>query len=287
MNSRYYNPETGRFTSQDTYSGNPYDPWTQHLYSYCGNNPVNMVDSTGHRSRYSKYIEAGRDISYQRWDKYAKEVNELTEQIGILENSGDNVNKYLLERKKSELKFCIENRDYHWTQYLTFQKWLEQNDLVARAEDVERAKNQKNGFVGQVSQNVTISVLFYTNETRWSISVDSYGNASLQKTTGHYFSFIPALGVSSNTIASFWNARTPSDIEGEGGGIGAGVNVPTPWGFSGTAGGSYITADNSYGDDYAGGEFILGGIGLPNGKGLSISAGRTMTETTYEYKLWG
>ena len=56
MNARFYDPATGRFLSQDTYSGNPYDPWTQHLYSYCGNNPVNMVDPTGHRSRYSNYI---------------------------------------------------------------------------------------------------------------------------------------------------------------------------------------------------------------------------------------
>ena len=48
MNARYYNPTTARFLSQDSYSGNPYDPWTQHLYSYCGNNPINMVDPTGH-----------------------------------------------------------------------------------------------------------------------------------------------------------------------------------------------------------------------------------------------
>ena len=60
MNSRYYNPETGRFTSQDTYSGNPYDPWTQHLYSYCGNNPVDMVDPTGH---YSVYYSQIRDAA--------------------------------------------------------------------------------------------------------------------------------------------------------------------------------------------------------------------------------
>ena len=159
--------------------------------------------------------------------------------------------------------------------------------MAARAEDVERAKKEKNGFVGQISQNFTASILFYTFEIRWSTSVDSYGNASSQKTTGHYFNFIPAIGVSSNTVVSFWDARTPSDLEGKGGTIGSGVTVPTPAGFSGTAGGSYITADHAYGNDFTGGEFILGGIAFPNGKGLSISAGRTTTNTTYEYKLWG
>ena len=48
MNARYYNPTTARFLSQDTYTGSASDPWTQHLYAYCNNNPVNMVDPTGH-----------------------------------------------------------------------------------------------------------------------------------------------------------------------------------------------------------------------------------------------
>ena len=48
MNARHYDPDTGRFLQQDTYKGSAAVPWTQHLYAYTGNNPVNMVDPTGH-----------------------------------------------------------------------------------------------------------------------------------------------------------------------------------------------------------------------------------------------
>ena len=48
MNARLYNPDTGRLLTQDTYRENPYGPLTQYLYSYGGNNPVNMTDPTGH-----------------------------------------------------------------------------------------------------------------------------------------------------------------------------------------------------------------------------------------------
>jgi len=50
MGARYYNPEIGRFITRDTYRGDIYKPWTQNLYTYCNNNPVNYVDPTGHMS---------------------------------------------------------------------------------------------------------------------------------------------------------------------------------------------------------------------------------------------
>jgi RHS repeat-associated protein len=52
MNARYYNTNTGRFLSQDSYKGSAYQPWTQHLYTYCCNNPVNLIDPTGHLPKW-------------------------------------------------------------------------------------------------------------------------------------------------------------------------------------------------------------------------------------------
>ena len=48
LNARYYNPEDGRFLTEDTYRGENNQPDTQHLYVYCANNPVNYVDPSGH-----------------------------------------------------------------------------------------------------------------------------------------------------------------------------------------------------------------------------------------------
>jgi len=46
--ARYYDPEIGRFITADTIVQAPYNPQTLNRYSYCGNNPINYVDPTGH-----------------------------------------------------------------------------------------------------------------------------------------------------------------------------------------------------------------------------------------------
>lgn len=57
MGARYFNPAVGRFITRDSYKGNIYRPWTQNLYTYCHNNPVNFIDPTGHQeaSNYEGY----------------------------------------------------------------------------------------------------------------------------------------------------------------------------------------------------------------------------------------
>ncbi|MGB8451847.1 MAG: RHS repeat-associated core domain-containing protein, partial [Anaerocolumna sp.] len=48
LNTRMYDPKTARFLQEDTYTGNPNDPLSLNLYTYCSNNPVIYWDPTGH-----------------------------------------------------------------------------------------------------------------------------------------------------------------------------------------------------------------------------------------------
>ena len=47
-NSRWYDPQVGRFTQPDSFKGIQTQPGTQHPYAYVGNNPINRLDPTGH-----------------------------------------------------------------------------------------------------------------------------------------------------------------------------------------------------------------------------------------------
>ena len=47
LNSRYYNPEFGRFISVDTVMGVNSDISTYNLFAYCGNNPITRYDNGG------------------------------------------------------------------------------------------------------------------------------------------------------------------------------------------------------------------------------------------------
>jgi hypothetical protein len=46
--ARYLNPATGRFWTTDSYKGTKHDPPSLHKYLYAADNPVNLVDPSGH-----------------------------------------------------------------------------------------------------------------------------------------------------------------------------------------------------------------------------------------------
>lgn len=75
LNARYYDPESGRFLSQDTYRGETDEEETWNLYAYCANNPVKYVDPSGHVvaevyiAYVLLYLVAGSTVtvSYLHW----------------------------------------------------------------------------------------------------------------------------------------------------------------------------------------------------------------------------
>ncbi len=50
LRARYYNPSIGRFISRDSYAGKASDPLSLNLYTYCANNPIVYVDTSGHNA---------------------------------------------------------------------------------------------------------------------------------------------------------------------------------------------------------------------------------------------
>lgn len=79
LNARYYNPEDGRFLSEDTYRGEVNEPDTQHLYAYCANNPVNYVDPSGHKSkRVIYYNKKGHGFKEQAMHSPYYKNNQVT-----------------------------------------------------------------------------------------------------------------------------------------------------------------------------------------------------------------
>ncbi|MCY7487505.1 RHS repeat-associated core domain-containing protein [Paenibacillus alvei] len=48
-NARWYNPNVGRFTTEDTYKGTLGNPMSQNGYTYVENNPLIYIDPTGHK----------------------------------------------------------------------------------------------------------------------------------------------------------------------------------------------------------------------------------------------
>ena len=65
LRARYHNPDTGRFWSMDSFEGYNSDPASLHKYNYCGNNPVNGFDPSGHDEiGFATTIAANTDFNF-------------------------------------------------------------------------------------------------------------------------------------------------------------------------------------------------------------------------------
>ena len=73
LNSRYYDPEVGRFINADAYASTGQGILGHNMFAYCGNNPVNRVDPSG---LFWKELKQWFNDTWERIVEWAKEVPE-------------------------------------------------------------------------------------------------------------------------------------------------------------------------------------------------------------------
>ncbi len=126
LRSRFYNPGTGRFLSQDTFPGNSAAPQSLHRYTYALNNPQTLTDSSGrcpdgqwfcaqglYNSMTNKFNQAtwGLRNDIKQTAQSLNETEEYVEELG--QTLVEETPKYI-ERKTIELQNDARNATSAW-----------------------------------------------------------------------------------------------------------------------------------------------------------------------------
>jgi RHS repeat-associated protein len=88
--ARFYDPQVGRFTSQDSFLGRVDDPPSLHRYFYAANNPLRYIDLTGHayteaqKRQLAAQVAANTRAVHTAGSRVAAPVNQRTEAFASL-----------------------------------------------------------------------------------------------------------------------------------------------------------------------------------------------------------
>ena len=110
--ARYYDPEIGRFITEDSYRGELNNPQSQNLYIYVMNNPLRYVDPSGHRPILTdpneQTLEQTRILNYLAYGD--EEMIEATQEYLKIESRKNN-NKINLSKTNTQIDMPQFNID--------------------------------------------------------------------------------------------------------------------------------------------------------------------------------
>ena len=156
LNARYYDPENGRFLTEDTYRGEVNDPDTLHLYAYCKNNPINYVDPSGHfplQLSIQMYLLALKKSHTRNLAHYGagKTMHRRFLKSSIVKKR---VKKYAKKAYKRKSKRYSKVEKVNFKGYTNIDLHLS----IGRADYFKVTVVQKGSFWGWINFEVTISV---------------------------------------------------------------------------------------------------------------------------------
>lgn len=112
LRARYYDPNIGRFISEDSYWGEDSNPLNLNLYTYCYNNPIRFIDPTGHSAeeqemfdiiRKMAQIDALKKIWADEEKGAGKNLSKPTEMQKVVHDYAEGKREEILEIERKRL----------------------------------------------------------------------------------------------------------------------------------------------------------------------------------------
>ncbi|MDO7905533.1 RHS repeat-associated core domain-containing protein [Paenibacillus sp. JX-17] len=108
LRARWYDPEMGRFISEDTFTGSIIDPISLNLYAYVNNNPLKYWDPTGHAPQFGSF--AYGNMAHKQLQRLFLTINIFVgQQIAFTEK-----NVTLTSGKNGRIDFALKTGEHRY-----------------------------------------------------------------------------------------------------------------------------------------------------------------------------
>jgi RHS repeat-associated protein len=110
LKARMYDPRIGRFLQEDTYTGDPNDPLSLNLYTYCGNDPVMYYDPSGHVPHWMQnlYYKATNEVEYAWNETKSAATTVKNGAVSLWNNPEDTITTFNQKVAKPIVKNTLE-----------------------------------------------------------------------------------------------------------------------------------------------------------------------------------
>ncbi len=130
LRTRYYNPEIGRFITEDNFTGNTNDSLSLNLYTYCENNPIMFVDPTGN------WKEGDGNLSYNA----QRELLKLTYDYYNTNNTDKRV---AIGLKADLIRTADKNPESSWSKFWHNYNNSGSKSIIEMAKDINRLPHKR------------------------------------------------------------------------------------------------------------------------------------------------